>query len=100
MMTRFKIRDLIVNVALEEGGNCEGGQSLLASGGAGSNCGNPSCVGPCQGEITTPPPPPTQCEKPSCKGPGERKTQGWNELAGSNLALLQQELRTALSLYR
>lgn len=95
MIPKFKIRNLMVHVAPEEPGKCQSPSRRP------TNCD--------QGAATCDPPP-TQCDAPTCPRPSacgspscfpdednERGAKSLNELAGSNLALLQQELRRALS---
>jgi hypothetical protein len=100
MMTRFKVKDLMINVASKDERGCPEGQSddfgPGGGPGGGSNCGTPSCIGEKCPEVSFNPA--TNCDKPTCKGPAQRRqARGRDELAGGNLALLQQELRTALS---
>lgn len=95
MMTRFKVRDLMINVASDERGYPEGQSENLVPGG-GSNCATPSCVGDMCREPSFKTP--THCDKPTCPGPPERRqARRRDELAESPLALLQRQLRQTLS---
>ena len=87
MSFKFKIRHLMVNVAPQEGGDCQD----QSSGSLGTNCGVPSCKGQEH--------PHSKCDPPSCQGDPDDKdrAQKLDELTRSNLALLQRELRQALN---
>jgi len=88
MSFKFKIRHLMVNVAPEGGGNCEGQSREDPR----SNCGIPSCFPPDKH-------PQSKCDPPSCQGDQDDKdrAQKLDELTRSNLALLQREMRQALN---
>ncbi|HKI02486.1 MAG TPA: hypothetical protein VKK31_10930 [Thermoanaerobaculia bacterium] len=107
MFSKFKIRNLMINVAPEGDPGCTDQQSDCGTPScfgdrdyAASNCGMPSCIGDkCMDDSCRPEPPPTNCDEPSCLGDRDEKYQAksLSELTRSNLALLQRELRQALN---
>lgn len=107
MFSKFKIRNLMINVAPEGGlevsdnqSNCGPPSCPTDRDYGASNCGTPSCIGEeCGYDSRRPEPPPTICDEPSCLGDQNEKDQAkrLDELTRSNLALLQRELRQALN---
>jgi len=89
MITRFQSRELMVQFAAEDDRNVATNPT---------NCPGASCQNPCIG--TTFADDVTKCGSPTCKNPPVRRGAGLEERAGSNLALLQRELRSAMSLER
>jgi len=93
MVTRFKVRELAIKFAPEDDPQCPHGSDQ-----APTECSGDSCKVKCH--LGSSAMAPTQCNPPTCNQPPVRRDAGADGLEGSGLALLQQELRSAMSLER